>query len=279
MIEYCFACKLISDGEKIRGAEVLHDGVVKRIYADHVVLATGGAGQIFSRTTNPLVATADGAALAYRAGATLADLEFVQFHPTALALPGAPAFLISEAVRGAGAALLDGDGKPFVKNFHPDGDLATRDVVARAIHQTMMSHNLPSVNLDLRPIGKQTLLERFPNIVETCGRFGVDPLEELVPVCPAAHYFMGGVLSDANGRTSLPGLYAIGEVASTGLHGANRLASNSLLEAGVMAIKLAALLDSSATSQQRIVATNKAHAMTLGKQQRQLLTAVITTDF
>ncbi len=264
MIEYCFAFNLLSDGEKITGAEVLHDGVVKRIYAEHVVLATGGAGQIFSRTTNPLVATADGAALAYRAGATLADLEFVQFHPTALALPGAPAFLISEAVRGAGAVLLDGDGKPFVKNFHPDGDLATRDVVARAIHQTMMANNMPSVNLDLRPIGKQTLLDRFPNIVETCRRFGVNPTEEPVPVCPAAHYFMGGVLSDAYGRTSLPGLYAIGEVASTGLHGANRLASNSLLEAGVMAIKLANLLDTSGSSHQKLMATNKTLAMTLG---------------
>lgn len=242
LIQYCFAFNLLSNGQKIIGAEVLHDGLVKRIYAKHVVLATGGAGQIFSRTTNPLVATADGAALAYRAGATLADLEFVQFHPTALALPGAPAFLISEAVRGAGAILLDGDLKPFVKNFHPDGDLATRDVVARAIHQTMMSNKLPSVNLDLRPIGKQALLDRFPNIVETCRRFGVNPTEEAIPVCPAAHYFMGGVLTDSCGRTSLPNLYAIGEVASTGLHGANRLASNSLLEAGVMAIKLANLL-------------------------------------
>ncbi len=261
LIQYCFAFNLLSNGQRIVGAEVLHDGVVKRIYAKHVVLATGGAGQIFSRTTNPLVATADGAALAYRAGATLADLEFVQFHPTALALPGAPAFLISEAVRGAGAVLLDGEGKPFVKNFHPDGDLATRDVVARAIHQTMMSNNLPAVNLDLRPIGKQTLENRFPNIVETCRRFGVNPTEEPIPVCPAAHYFMGGVLTDSCGRTSLPNLYAIGEVASTGLHGANRLASNSLLEAGVMAIKLSQLLDDRSAQHQvanNSLVTNKA---------------------
>jgi L-aspartate oxidase len=160
--------------------------------------------------------------------------------------------------------LLGGDGKPFVKNFHPDGDLATRDVVARAIHQTMMSNNLPSVNLDLRSIGKQSLLERFPNIVETGRRFGVDPTEQPVPVCPAAHYFMGGVLSDAYGRTSLPGLYAIGEVASTGLHGANRLASNSLLEAGVMAIKLANLLNTSGASHQKVTATNKTLTMTPG---------------
>jgi L-aspartate oxidase len=129
-----------------------------------------------------------------------------------------------------------------MKRFHPDGDLATRDVVARAIHHTIMADNLPSVNLDLRPIGKQTLLQRFPNIIETCRRYGVDPINEPIPVCPAAHYFMGGVLTDAFGQTSLPGLYAIGEVSSTGLHGANRLASNSLLEAGAMAISLAELL-------------------------------------
>ncbi|HEY9730654.1 MAG TPA: L-aspartate oxidase [Drouetiella sp.] len=242
LIEYCFACNLLTDGQKISGAEVLHDGVIKKIYAKHTVLATGGAGQIYSRTTNPLVATADGVALAYRAGATLADLEFVQFHPTALALPGAPAFLISEAVRGDGAILLDSDAKPFMKKFHPDGDLATRDVVARAIHNTILTDKVPFVSLDLRPIGKRTLLQRFPNIVETCRRFGVDPTEESIPVCPAAHYFMGGVLTNAFGQTSLPGLYAIGEVASTGLHGANRLASNSLLEAGVMAIKLTDVL-------------------------------------
>lgn len=244
MIEYCFAYNLLSDGKRITGAEVIHNGVSKRIHAQHVVLATGGAGQIFSRTTNPHVATADGVALAYRAGAALADLEFVQFHPTALSLPGAPAFLISEAVRGAGAVLLNGKDKPFVKNFHPDGDLATRDVVARAIHQTMMVEKLASVNLDLRPIGQERLLQEFPNIVETCRQYGVDPLTRPVPICPAAHYFMGGVLSDASGRTSLPGLYAIGEVACSGLHGANRLASNSLLEAGVMAIKLAEMLAS-----------------------------------
>lgn len=242
LIDYCFACNLLTDGQKITGAEVLQNGVIKKIYAKHVVLATGGAGQIFSRTTNPLVATADGVALAYRAGATLADLEFVQFHPTALSVPGAPAFLISEAVRGDGAILLDGNAEPFMKRFHPDGDLATRDIVARAIHNTIMADNLPSVNLDLRPIGKQTLLQRFPNIIETCRRYGVDPINEPIPVCPAAHYFMGGVLTDAFGQTSLPGLYAIGEVSSTGLHGANRLASNSLLEAGAMAIRLAELL-------------------------------------
>jgi L-aspartate oxidase len=246
MLEQCFAFNLLQDGQKVIGAEVLHKGQIKRIYARHTVLATGGAGQIYARTTNPLVATADGVALAYRAGATLADLEFMQFHPTALAKPGAPAFLISEAVRGAGAVLLNGNGEPFVKNFHPDGDLATRDVVARAIHSTMLNGNLSSVGLDLRPIGEQTLLKRFPNIIATCKMFGVDPTHEPVPVCPAAHYFMGGVLSDACGRTSLPGLYAIGEVASTGLHGANRLASNSLLEAGVMAINLAKLLSASA---------------------------------
>lgn len=239
MLEYCFAFNLLTERNRVVGAEVLHNGAVTRIMAKHVVLATGGAGQIFSRTTNPLIATADGVALAYRAGATLADLEFMQFHPTALAKPGAPAFLISEAVRGAGAILKDEHGEPFMHKFHADADLATRDVVARGIHATMLRSGSQSVSLDLRPIGNVAVLERFPNIVDTARKFGIDPLTEAIPVCPAAHYFMGGVLTDEVGRTTLPGLYAIGEVANTGLHGANRLASNSLLEAGVMALNLA----------------------------------------
>ena len=242
MLEHCFAYNILRIDGRAAGAEVLHRGAAKRIYARHVVLATGGAGQIYSRTTNPSVATADGVALAYRAGARLCDLEFMQFHPTALAKPGAPAFLISEAVRGAGAILIDGNAVPFARKFHADGELATRDVVARAIHSTMLSQELPSVGLDMRPIGEQNLLTRFPNIVSTCRTFGIDPIAEPVPVSPAAHYFMGGVWTDVSGQTTVPGLYAIGEVANTGLHGANRLASNSLLEAGVMAIKLAGLL-------------------------------------
>jgi L-aspartate oxidase len=209
------------------------------VLAPYTVLATGGAGQIFSRTTNPSVATADGIALAYRAGATLTDMEFVQFHPTALRKDNAPPFLISEAVRGAGATLIDGNGRRFVQRFHQDGELATRDVVSRAIHSVMTEYGTSEVYLDLRPIGASTVAQRFPNIVETCGSYGIDVFSEPIPVAPAAHYMMGGVESDLCGHTSVSGLYAIGETACTGLHGANRLASNSLLEAGVMALNAA----------------------------------------
>lgn len=202
------------------------------------VLATGGVGQIFERTTNPAVATADGIALAYRAGAALSDMEFVQFHPTALMLPNAPAFLISEAARGAGATLLDHKGQRFVKRFHHDGELATRDIVARAIHSVMSENDLEQVYLDMRPIGAAAIRERFPHILETCAQYGIDVLTQPIPVAPAAHYMMGGIKATVSGRTSVDGLYAIGECACTGLHGANRLASNSLLEAGVMALNL-----------------------------------------
>jgi L-aspartate oxidase len=244
LLENCFAETLVTKNGCLTGAILreVDGGRATCITAQHVVLATGGAGQIYSRTTNPAIATADGVALAYRAGAVLADLEFMQFHPTALSLSGAPAFLISEAVRGEGALLLDGNGRRFAGKFHPDAELATRDVVARAIHATMLEQELECVWLDLRPMGQQNLLQKFPNIISNCRQFGVDPLTMPVPVAPAAHYFMGGVMADTSGRTSVPGLYCIGEVASTGLHGANRLASNSLLEAGVMAMKLANLL-------------------------------------
>jgi L-aspartate oxidase len=165
-------------------------------------------------------------------------MEFMQFHPTALAMDDAPAFLISEAVRGAGATLLDGQGQRFTHRFHADAELATRDIVARAILSTMKDQNLPSVSLDMSGI-EGSIEERFPNIVGTCRSFGIDPARQPIPVAPAAHYFMGGVWTDSEGATSLPGLYAIGECASTGLHGANRLASNSLLEAGVMGMRVA----------------------------------------
>jgi len=204
----------------------------------YTVLATGGVGQIFERTTNPEVATADGIALAYRAGAALSDMEFVQFHPTALMLEGAPAFLISEAARGAGATLLDHKGQRFVKRFHHDGELATRDIVSRAIHSVMSENELAQVYLDMRPIGGAQIRERFPNILKTCAQYGIDLLTQPIPVAPAAHYMMGGIKATLSGRTSVDGLYAIGECACTGLHGANRLASNSLLEAGVMALNL-----------------------------------------
>jgi L-aspartate oxidase len=229
---------LLSDGACI-GAKLTGFRGEQCVLAPYTVLATGGAGQIFSRTTNPAVATGDGVALAYRAGATLTDMEFVQFHPTALRKDNAPPFLISEAVRGAGATLIDRNGRRFLQRFHQDGELATRDIVSRAIHAVMREYEDSEVFLDLRPIGAATIKERFPNIIQTCGTYGVDVLSQPIPVAPAAHYMMGGVAADLNGRTSVPGLYAIGETACIGLHGANRLASNSLLEAGVMALNAA----------------------------------------
>lgn len=222
----------------VTGVLLLTEAGLVSVAATHVVLATGGVGQIFARTTNPSVATGDGIALAARAGAKLADLEFVQFHPTAFCKEGHSAFLISEAVRGQGAILIDDRNHRFAFDFHKDGELATRDTVAKAIHETMNERSLDSVFLDLRPIG-QDIESKFPNIVCTLRQLGIDPLKETIPVCPAAHYYMGGIVADAKGQTSLVGLYALGECAATGLHGANRLASNSLLEAGVMALNLA----------------------------------------
>lgn len=240
VLEYAFASELLLCEGAVCGAEIIEryrSGMITYIVkAGRTILATGGLGQVFERTTNPAIATGDGIALAFRAGAVIRDPEFVQFHPTALCLPGAPAFLISEAVRGEGAVLLDGRGERFMPRFHKDAELATRDVVARAIHSTIVEQELNYVQLDLRPIGSN-LEARFPNIVAHCRDNGVDPCKTAIPICPAAHYFMGGILTDLNGRTNVSGLYAIGECASTGLHGANRLASNSLLEAGVMAAR------------------------------------------
>lgn len=218
----------------------------KTVWAKHTILATGGIGQVYSRTTNPLIATGDGIALAYQAGAELIDMEFVQFHPTALYLPelaDRPALLISEAVRGAGAVLLDHNMQQFMQRFHPSGELATRDVISRAMHTVMHETGAKELFLDLRPIGKERLIKDFPNIMEKLNQYGINALEQAVPISPAAHYFMGGIRTDCNGSTSIPALYAIGECASTGLHGANRLASNSLLEAGVMALKVAELIN------------------------------------
>lgn len=239
ILESAFALDLLMSENECVGASMLVDDLELDIRSRYTVLATGGLGQVFARTTNPLVATGDGIAMAYRAGARLVDMEFVQFHPTALVRDGAPAALISEAVRGAGAELIDGNGDRFAFRFHKDGELATRDVVARAIYTTMMEQETNSVGLDMRPIGQQKILDKFPNIVNTCRQWGIDPLVEPVPISPAAHYFMGGIYTDETGRSSIPGLLAIGECASTGLHGANRLASNSLLEGGVMAVQAA----------------------------------------
>ena len=199
--------------------------------ADAMVLATGGAGQLFPYTTNPEVATADGLAMALRAGAIAADLEFYQFHPTSLAAPGN--FLVSEAVRGEGAVLIDEDGHRFMLDVHPDAELAPRDVVARGIAAQMARQKGKPVRLDATALGGEFLAQRFPNIDAACRAQGFDWGETPIPVTPAAHYYMGGIRTDEWGRTSVPGLYAVGEAACNGLHGANRLASNSLLEGAV----------------------------------------------
>ncbi len=205
---------------------------VDRVLAKATVLATGGVGRIYRHTSNPPSARGDGLAMAYRAGARVINAEYIQFHPTTLAVPGADNFLISEAVRGEGARLYTPDGRHFMDDVAPEwGDLAPRDVVARAIHHEMLEHGYPYVLLNLaEAMDKERIAERFPTIYETCKQAGIDMTEDPIPVVPAAHYFCGGVHVDLQGRSSLKGLYAVGEVSCTGVHGANRLASTSLLE-------------------------------------------------
>ena len=221
---------LLDDG--ISGA-VLFDGRANSLHTVHaraVLLATGGLGNVFRNTTNPEVATGDGVAMAYRAGAEISDLEFVQFHPTALHVEGAPRFLVSEALRGEGARLLNACGERFMERYHPLAELAPRDVVSRAIVAEMARTGATSVSLDLSHREPGFVRARFPRIYETCLRYGIDLERQPAPVAPAAHYAMGGVRTDLDGRTNIPRLYAAGEAACTGVHGANRLASNSLLE-------------------------------------------------
>ncbi len=237
MFEGCFALDLITSGDEpgspVLGAITHHERYgLQMIWARATILAGGGAGVIYRETTNPRTATGDGLAMAYRAGATLADMAFVQFHPTTLYLPGAARMLISEAVRGEGAHLLDASGQRFMEGEHPLAELAPRDVVSRAIVRKIAEQGGKHVWLDCRHV--EGFEGRFPGITRTLRSFEIDPERQLIPVHPAAHYFVGGVRTDLFGRTDAPGLYAAGEVASVGLHGANRLASNSLLEGLVM---------------------------------------------
>jgi L-aspartate oxidase len=229
-----------SESQQCQGVHLLYQDYLHWLPAKAVILATGGGGQVFSQTTNPSLSTGDGVAMAWRSGGILRDLEFMQFHPTALMKAGAPHFLISEAVRGEGAHLVDSQGYRFTFEYDPAGELAPRDIVSRAIYRYMQRQAPPqpegsdhpgqNVWLDLRPIPTDTIRRRFPNIINVCQQWGVDVFQEPIPVAPAAHYWMGGVATDLESQTSIGGLYAIGEVASTGVHGANRLASNSLLE-------------------------------------------------
>jgi L-aspartate oxidase len=242
LVSPAFALSLWLDKTgRCQGISSICDSQVKWLRASAVVLATGGGGQVFAQTTNPSVSTGDGVAIAWRAGALLRDLEFVQFHPTALSKAGAPRFLISEAVRGEGAHLVDSKGYRFAFDSHPSGELAPRDVVSRAIFRHLQKTGEPHVWLDLRPIDCDRLRYRFPNIIQVCADWGIDIFAEPVPVTPAAHYWMGGIVADKFNQTSIPGLYAVGETASTGVHGANRLASNSLLECLVFGAQMGLL--------------------------------------
>jgi L-aspartate oxidase len=231
--EFEFTTELLLGDGGVIGVRVLdQSGQLYEIHASAVLLATGGLGQVYSDTTNPAVATGDGVAMAHRAGAEISDMEFVQFHPTALFLKNAPRFLLSEALRGEGAYLRNFELTRFMPRYHEAGELAPRDVVARAIAHELERVNRPdaAVYLDMTHLSSERVRKRFPTIYATCMKYNIDITNELVPVRPAAHYAMGGVRTDLRGQTSLPGLFAAGEVACTGVHGANRLASNSLLE-------------------------------------------------
>ncbi len=240
--EFEFATELLTEAGTVHGVRLISSkGERRQVIATAVLLATGGAGQVYSNTTNPEVATADGVAMAFHAGAEISDMEFVQFHPTALYLKNSPRFLLSEALRGEGGVLRNSELHRFMPKYHEMGELAPRDVVARAIAHELEVCRLkePVVYLDLTHLKADHIRSRFPRIHDTCLEYNVDITIDLIPVRPAAHYLMGGVRTDLYGQTSLPGLYAAGEAACTGVHGANRLASNSLLEGLVFGARAA----------------------------------------
>lgn len=255
--EEVMAVRLLVEGGECVGVEArdLAGNCNMRFIARGVCLATGGLGCLYRRTTNPPVATGDGVALAFRAGAVVRDMEFVQFHPTALATPGTPKFLISEAVRGEGAVLRNAEGVAFMTRYHEQRDLAPRDEVARAVLAEMKRSDESFVYLDWSPIGEERALKRFPGIIAECRRRGFEPLESPIPVSPVAHYAMGGVDTDLTGATSVARLYASGECACTGVHGGNRLASNSLLEGLVFGKRCARAMAKLETLPPQVVTT------------------------
>jgi L-aspartate oxidase len=242
VLEYTLATRLLTEGGRAVAVEALNGdtGEGETYSGRNIVIGTGGAGQLFKYTTNPEVATGDGVALAFRAGARVMDMEFYQFHPTALHIQGAPTFLLSEAMRGEGAVLRDAEGRAFMADYHPLADLAPRDVVSRAIAAEMEKGEGAPVYLDISHLPGDVIQSRFPTIYHFCLGYGVDITREPAPVAPAAHYMMGGIKIDTWGRTNVPGLYACGEAACSAVHGANRLASNSLLDTLVFARRLVA---------------------------------------
>ncbi len=248
--ERAFTIDLINDGNRCRGTLIFHPERGKTlVWAKQTILSTGGAGQLYRETTNPTIATGDGLAIAYRAGAELRDLEFMQFHPTVLYIAGSARHLITEAVRGEGAYLRDRTGKRFMPDFDPRAELASRDIVARAIAEQMASTQHSNVYLDLTHLDAEFVRRRFPGIDRVCRDFGLDITHDLIPVRPGAHYMIGGITVDMDGRATLDGLWACGEVTSTGLHGANRLASNSLLEGLVYGVHCGAGASAAAARQ------------------------------